>query len=197
MTKGSGFTTQTSSGVAPRYRTSQQGQLLLRSSASDQGNASPRRKRPAFRRSGRKARDLRSQDACSLHNADGLASARFITSEHWRLHQTCPRTCGRPRNGQRSHPARARAGLSAGTLSPAILSGCMADDEDIIGAYHHYAFSRTTRHGTLDDDVCSSAWPPRWGAAPPLMSPRRTELRRNHRAAMRHVAEGTADTRRT
>lgn len=91
-----------------------------------------------------------------LHAADGLASARFITSEHWRLHQTCPAEVWAA-----TQPVsdlirlELEAGSRAGTLSarnPERDAWLMT--KTIIGAYHHYAFQpEDPALATLDDDV--------------------------------------------
>jgi TetR/AcrR family transcriptional regulator len=91
-----------------------------------------------------------------LHAADGLASARFITSEHWRLHQTCPAEVWAA-----TQPVsdlirlELEAGLLAGTLSPrAPERDAWLMTKTIIGAYHHYAFQpEDPAMATLDDDV--------------------------------------------
>jgi TetR/AcrR family transcriptional regulator len=91
-----------------------------------------------------------------LHNADGLASARFITSEHWRLHQTCPADVWAA-----TQPVsdlirlELEAGASAGTLAPRNPArDAWLMTKTIIGAYHHYAFQPDDpAMATLDDDV--------------------------------------------
>jgi TetR/AcrR family transcriptional regulator len=93
-----------------------------------------------------------------LHNTDGLASARFITSEHWRLHQTCPADVWAA-----TQPVsdlirlELEAGASAGTLAPRNPErDAWLMTKTIIGAYHHYAFQPDDpAMATLDDDVWS------------------------------------------
>jgi TetR/AcrR family transcriptional regulator len=93
-----------------------------------------------------------------LHNTDGLASARFITSEHWRLHQTCPADVWAA-----TQPVsdlirlELEAGASAGTLAPRNPErDAWLMTKTIIGAYHHYAFQPDDpAMTTLDDDVWS------------------------------------------
>jgi TetR/AcrR family transcriptional regulator len=92
-----------------------------------------------------------------LHTADGLASARFITSEHWRLHQTCPAeewAATQPVSDLIRHELE--AGSAAGTLSPRNPErDAWLMTKTIIGAYHHYAFQPDDpAMATLDDDVC-------------------------------------------
>jgi TetR/AcrR family transcriptional regulator len=96
------------------------------------------------------------QTLAPLHAADGLASARFITSEHWRLHQTCPADVWAA-----TQPVsdlirlELEAGLSAGTLFPRNPErDAWLMTKTIIGAYHHYAFQPDDpAMATLDDDV--------------------------------------------
>jgi AcrR family transcriptional regulator len=91
-----------------------------------------------------------------LRTSDQLTSAKFITAEHWRLHQSYPAEVW-----SATEPfsdlirAELEAGRAAGTLSP------RNPDRDawlmtktIIGAYHHYAFQPNDPDmATLDDDV--------------------------------------------
>ena len=66
-----------------------------------------------------------------LHSAEGLSSAKFISSEHWRLHQTLPAEVEAA-----TLPVsdliriELEAGAAAGTLSPRNPERCMADDKD-------------------------------------------------------------------
>jgi TetR/AcrR family transcriptional regulator len=93
-----------------------------------------------------------------LHIPEGLASARFITAEHWRLHQTCPTELSAA-----TQPVsdllrdELEAGLSAGTLFPRNPErDAWLMTKTVIGAYHHYAFQPDDPAlATLDDDVWS------------------------------------------
>jgi TetR/AcrR family transcriptional regulator len=91
-----------------------------------------------------------------LHAADGLASARFITSEHWRLHQTCPvEVWAATQPVSDLIRLELEAGSRAGTLSPRNPErDAWLMTKTIIGAYHHYAFQPDDpAMATLDDDV--------------------------------------------
>ena len=87
---------------------------------------------------------------------DGLAWARFITSEHWRLHQTFPAEVWA---ATQPFSDLIRAELEAGIagwhpLAPPPERDAWLMTKTIIGAYHHYAFQpEDPAMATLDDDV--------------------------------------------
>ena len=91
-----------------------------------------------------------------LHSAEGLSSAKFISSEHWRLHQTLPAEVEAA-----TLPVsdliriELEAGAAAGTLSPRNPErDAWLMTKTIIGAYHHYAFQPDDpAMATVDDDV--------------------------------------------
>ncbi len=91
-----------------------------------------------------------------LYVPEGLASARFITAEHWRLHQTRPEEVWAA-----TQPVsdlirdELEAGRSIGTLSPRNPErDAWLMTKTVIGAYHHYAFqSDDPAMATLGDDV--------------------------------------------
>jgi TetR/AcrR family transcriptional regulator len=93
-----------------------------------------------------------------LRATDGLTSARFITAEHWRLHQTCPaEVWAATQPVSDLIQAELEAGSAAGTLSPHNPErDAWLMTKTIIGAYHHYAFQPDDPAiATLDDDVWS------------------------------------------
>ncbi len=91
-----------------------------------------------------------------LHSSEGLSSARFISSEHWRLHQTMPAEVEAA-----TQPVsdlirvELEAGASDGTLSPRNPErDAWLMTKTVIGAYHHCAFQPDDpAMATLDDDV--------------------------------------------
>ena len=93
-----------------------------------------------------------------LHTTDQLAAARFITSEHWRLHETHPQEVWAA-----TQPVtdlictELKSGVAAGSLV-----SCNPDRDawlmtkTIIGAYHHLAFQPDDpAKTTIADDVWS------------------------------------------
>jgi AcrR family transcriptional regulator len=91
-----------------------------------------------------------------IHIPDQLAGARFITAEHWRLHETFPSEVWAATQPF-SDLIRAElvAGSIAGTLSPRNPErDAWLMTKTIIGAYHHCAFQpEDPALTTIDDDV--------------------------------------------
>lgn len=91
-----------------------------------------------------------------IHIPDQLAGARFITAEHWRLHQTFPAEVWAATQPF-SDLIRAElvSGSAAGTLSPRHPErDAWLMTKTIIGAYHHCAFQPDDPGmATIDDDV--------------------------------------------
>jgi TetR/AcrR family transcriptional regulator len=91
-----------------------------------------------------------------IHIPEELAGARFITAEHWRLHQTFPAEVWAATQPF-SDLIRAElvAGSAAGTLSPRHPErDAWLMTKTIIGAYHHCAFQPDDPGmATIDDDV--------------------------------------------
>jgi AcrR family transcriptional regulator len=91
-----------------------------------------------------------------IHIPDQLAGARFITAEHWRLHETFPSEVWAATQPF-SDLIRAElvAGSIAGTLSPRNPErDAWLMTKTIIGAYHHCAFQPDDPAlATIDDDV--------------------------------------------
>jgi TetR/AcrR family transcriptional regulator len=91
-----------------------------------------------------------------IHIPDQLAGARFITAEHWRLHQTSPTEVWAATQPF-SDLIRDElvAGSAAGTLSPRNPQrDAWLMTKTIIGAYHHCAFQPDDPAlATIDDDV--------------------------------------------
>jgi TetR/AcrR family transcriptional regulator len=91
-----------------------------------------------------------------IHIPAQLAGARFITAEHWRLHETFPAEVWAATQPF-SDLIRAElvAGSIAGTLSPRNPErDAWLMTKTIIGAYHHCAFQPDDPTlATIDDDV--------------------------------------------
>ena len=91
-----------------------------------------------------------------LQTADRLTSARFITAEHWRLHQTYPaEVWAATQPVTELLHAEIEAGARAGILSvrkPKRDAWLMT--KTLIGAYHHHAFQPDDpAMASLADDV--------------------------------------------
>jgi TetR/AcrR family transcriptional regulator len=91
-----------------------------------------------------------------IHIPDQLAGARFITAEHWRLHQTFPTdvwAATQPFSDLIEDELV--AGSASGTLSPRNPKrDAWLMTKTIIGAYHHCAFQPDDPAlATIDDDV--------------------------------------------
>ena len=91
-----------------------------------------------------------------IHIPDQLAGARFITAEHWRLHQTFPaEVWAATQPFSDLIRAELEAGSAAGTLAPRNPErDAWLMTKTIIGAYHHCAFQPDDpAMATIDDDV--------------------------------------------
>jgi len=91
-----------------------------------------------------------------IHIPDQLAGARFITAEHWRLHQTFPaEVWAATQPFSDLIRAELEAGSAAGTLAPRNPErDAWLMTKTIIGAYHHCAFQPDDPAiATIDDDV--------------------------------------------
>ncbi len=105
-----------------------------------------------------------------LLTTDQLAAARFVTSEHWRLHETYPREVWAA-----TQPItdllciELEGGVAAGTLAPGNSErDAWLMTKTIIGAYHHLAFQPDDPAlETIADDVWSYCLAAAGGKAEP------------------------------